>query len=242
MEGVDYVVTAVIENETELTEPAVALWAPGSVILVSGEDASAEAALAMWQVSPDGYPTGAWVVAEQDARVDASIARRLLLGVERRAVVVDGSTRADDFVSKLTSVAGFGSNRWWTGQRLSPIDAFGDVLARRAELDPTVDAIRRGGRTVAPLQWDDTFSTDARPATVAELMQLAKTAVPEGAPVVAEALRLSRLLRWLVALWARTEQVKNRRDYLRDKHGEPEALPPDWMAAVQTASATRLPL
>jgi hypothetical protein len=43
-------------------------------------------------------------------------------------------------------------------------------------------------------------------------------------------------------VWAETEQLKGRRDYVRDKHGEPEALPPTWLAAVTTASATRLPL
>lgn len=60
--------------------------------------------------------------------------------------------------------------------------------------------------------------------------------------MVAEALRLARLLPWLVTLWTQTEQAKNRREYLREKHGDPGDLPPGWMAAVQTASATRLPL
>ena len=116
------------------------------------------------------------------------------------------------------------------------------MLTRRAELAATVTSIRQSGRTVAPLQWDRAFSPDNRPATVTELAELADVAAPAGVPVVAEALRLSRLLQWLVGLWAQTEQVKNRRDYLRDKHGDPEALPPSWMTAVQTAAATRLPL
>jgi hypothetical protein len=115
---------AVIEDEAALSEPAVALWAPGSVVLVADEDASGQAALAMWQVSPDAHPTGAWVVPEQSAYGNTSTACHLLVGLERRALVVDGSTRADEIVNALTRVAGIGAERWWTGQRFSPVNAF----------------------------------------------------------------------------------------------------------------------
>jgi hypothetical protein len=50
------------------------------------------------------------------------------------------------------------------------------------------------------------------------------------------------VLKWLVGVWAETEQVKNRRPYVRDAYGGCEGLPPLWLAAVQTANATRLPL
>ena len=241
-------VASVVEEQAELVEPVVALWAPGSAVLAAGEDAFGERAMAVWQVSPEGHPTGSWVVSEQQAFGDPAVARQVLVTIERRALVATVEGTVDEVVARLTAAAdittagGITTDRWWTAQRFSPTDAFADVLARRAELAATVTEVRESGRTVAPLLWDRTFLSTGRPGTVSELADLAKVAAPAGAPVVAEALRLSRLLQWLVGLWTQTEQVKNRRDYLRDKHGDPEALPPGWMTAVQTASATRLPL
>lgn len=233
---------SVVEEQTQPVEPVVALWAPGSAILAVGEDTSGERAVAVWQVSPDGHPTGSWVVPEQQAYHDVTAARQLLVTLERRALTSFDEDTVDKVAARLTRIAGLAADRWWTSQRFSATDAFHDTLTRRAELEATVAGVRQSGRTVAPLQWDRAFSADNRPCTVDELVDLADIAAPPGAPVVAEALRLARLLRWLVGLWAQTEQVKNRRDYLRDKHGDPEALPPGWMAAVQTAGTTRLPL
>jgi hypothetical protein len=231
-----------VEDVVESTEPVVALWAPGSAVLTTGIDSFGQAGLAVWQVSPDGHPTGSWVVTEEQAYSDPAVARQLLITFERRALAASGDGAVNGIVSRLTTTAGIDAGEWWTGQTFSPVGVFDDVLARRGELTATVAAVRQSGRTVASLSWDRTFSPDDRPTTVTQLAELAKIASPAAAPVVAEALRLSRLLRWLVELWTKTEQVKNRRDYLRDKHGDPEALPPGWMGAVQTASATRLPL
>ena len=231
-----------VEEQTEPAEPAVALWAPGSAVLATGEDASGQRAVAVWHISPDGHPTGSWVVPEQHAYADPAAARQLLVTIERRALTALDEDTVDEVVARLTTTAGITTDPWWTAQRFSPTDAFADSLTRRAELAATVHAIRQSGRTVAPLQWDRAFSADDRPSTVDELAELADIAAPPGAPVVAEVLRLSRLLQWLVGLWTQTEQVKNRRDYLRDKHGDPEALPPGWMTVVQTAATTRLPL
>ena len=240
-------VVSVVEEQTPetapgLIEPVVALWAPGSAVLTAGADASGERAVAVWQISPDGHPTGSWVVPEQQAYNDPTTAAQLLVTVERRALTATDDSVLDEVLARLTDVAGISADRWWATQHFSPADAFADVLTRRTELAATVTAIRQSGQTVAPLQWDRTFSPDDRPTTVIELADLAQVAAPAGAPVVAEALQLSRLLQWLVGLWTHTEQVKNRRHYLRDKHGDPEALPPSWMTAVQTAAATRLPL
>jgi Family of unknown function (DUF6218) len=235
-------VVSVVEEQAEPAEPAVALWAPGSALLATGEDAAGQRAVAVWHISPDGQPTGSWVVPEQHAYADRAAARQLLVTIERRALTALDEDTIDEVVARLTTTAGIRADRWWAAHSFSPTTAFADTLTRRAELTATVDAIRHSGRTVAPLQWDRAFSPADRPSTVGELAELADIAAPPGAPVIAEAVRLARLLQWLVGLWTQTEQVKNRRDYLRDKHGDPEALPPGWMAVVQTAAATRLPL
>ena len=231
-----------VEDVPGPVEPVVALWAPGTAVLTKGTDSSGQSALAVWQISPDGQPTGSWVLPEAQAYADPTAARQLLVTIERRAVAAVDDGTVDDIISTLTNTAGISADGWWTAQRFSPVEVFDDVLARGDELVATVAAVRQSGRTVAALQWGRAFSPNDRPATVTGLAELAKIASPGATPVVTEALRLSRLLRWLVELWTTTEQVKNRRDYLRDQHGDPEALPPRWMTAVQTARATRLPL
>jgi hypothetical protein len=233
---------AAAEVEPGLAEPLVALWAPGSAVLAVGDDENDRHAVAVWQISPEGHPTGAWVVSTEQAYGDAAAARRLLVSIERRALTMADPGTLDDLVGRLTSTAGVDADRWWAAQRFSPTDAFRDVLTRRAEFEATIASVRQAGRSVAALRWARAFPADDRPETVAELQQLADVGVPVGAPVIAEALRISRLLAWLVGMWTQTEQVKGRRDYVRDKHGEPEALPPSWLTAVTTASATRLPL
>jgi hypothetical protein len=61
-EGTGQDVVFLAEDQAELVEPIAALWAPGSAVLSVGEDATGGRAVAMWQVSPDGRPTGSWVV------------------------------------------------------------------------------------------------------------------------------------------------------------------------------------
>jgi hypothetical protein len=158
------------------------------------------------QISPDGQPTGSWVVPEEPACADPTTAAHLLVAIERRAVVGVHDNSVDDIISTLRATAGISADGWWTAQRFSPVEVFDDVLARRGELATTVAVVRQSGRTVAPLQRDRAFSPYDQPVTVTELAQIAS---PVAAPVVADALRLSRLLRWLVELWAKTEQVKN---------------------------------
>jgi hypothetical protein len=233
---------AVTEDQLELDEPMPALWAPGSAVLAVGEDSIGLQAVAVWQISPEGHPTGSWVVGQDEAYGDADAARRLLVNIERRALVTTDPDTLDDVVGRLTTAARIDADGWWAKQRFFPTEAFTDVLARRSEFQATIASVRQTGRNVAALRWDRAFPIDLHPSTVADLQQLADVGRPAGAPVIVEALRMSRMLRWLVALWTQTEQVKNRREYIREEHGQPQALPPSWLTAVTTASTTRLPL
>jgi hypothetical protein len=232
----------VTEEQHGLDEPLAALWAPGSAVLAVGQESTGQQAVAVWQISPEGHPTGSWVVAQEYAYSDADAARQLLVNIERRALVATDPGTLDDVASRITAAAGIDADGWWNKQCFSPTEAFTDVLTCRAEFQATIAAVRQTGRNVAPLRWDRAFPTGLRPSTVAELQQLAGVGRVAGAPVIVEALQMSRMLRWLIALWAQTEQVKNRREYIREEHGEPQALPPSWLTAVTTASTTRLPL
>jgi hypothetical protein len=235
-------VVTVAEEQRGLDEPPTILWAPGSAVLAIGEGDTGEPAVAIWHISPDGGSTGAWVVPCHQAYNDPDVARRLLVSIERRALTAIDPESLDEIVNGLTTAASIDRSPWWTAQRFSPIDAFEELLARRAELEATVASVGQAGRKVAPVTWGRGLDAADRPRTVLHLQQLAGVAEVAGTPVIAEALRLSRLLQWLVGVWTETEQLKGRRDYVRNKHGDPEALPPTWLAAVTTASATRLPL
>ncbi len=91
------------------------------------------------------------------------------------------------------------------------------------------------------MEWSRDLSAEL-PTDFPQLCEVSGLAVADGAPVIAEALTVARLLGWLTGIWSDTEQVKGRGRHLRDRHGEPEALPPTWLAAVRAASSTRLRL
>lgn len=223
-------------------EPVAALWAPGSAVLALGEDVDGAAALALWQISPDGHATGSWVVSQGAAFGDLDTARRLIVSIERRAITAADPDSVGAIVERLTSAAGLDDDQWWNAHWFSSVDVLGEVVARRAEFEATVAASKKDGKHVAALQWARDLPADELPQDFAQLRALSGLGIAPGPAVVSEVLTVSRVLGWLAGVWAEVEQVKNRRRYVRDMHGAPEALPPSWLAAVQTASATRLPL
>jgi hypothetical protein len=233
---------AVAAAQQPSTDDAGEVWAPGSAVLALGTADDGADALALWQVSPTGTASGAWVVSQDEAFSSREAARRLLIGFERRATTALDPAQVDGIVEKLTAAAGLEAERWWSSHVFSAVDAFGELVARRAAYDATVVKARESGKNAAALEWARDFPADAAPDGFEGLRELSGLSIAAGAPVVSEVLTVSRVLKWLVGVWAETEQVKNRRPYVRDVHGGPEGLPPLWLAAVQTANATRLPL
>lgn len=233
-----------VEGAPDLVGPVAALWAPGSsAVLALGEDVDGVEALALWHVSPGGAPTGAWVVPQDTAFGDAAAARQLVISMERRAITAIDLDSASSIVERLTAVAGLDDdNQWWESHQFSAATVFDELVARRMEIEATVAATRKIGKSIAALEWSRDFHAHDRPADFGQLRHLSGLGVAPGPAVISEVLTISRVLGWLVKVWAETEQVKSRRRYVHDRLGAPEALPPSWLAAVQTASATRLPL
>lgn len=225
----------------ESNEPA-AVWAPGSAVVVLGEGPDDVKSLAVWQINPAGAPTGAWVLPHAEAFGSREAARRVLSTVERRAITAPDPATVPLVLERLTAAAGLGDGVWWGDQLFSAVAAFGEIVERRMVIESTVEAAREASKTITAVEWERHFPADAEPKDFDALQQLMRVATPPGSPVVAEALSVARVLRWLVAAWAETEQVKSRRNYVRAAHGAPEALPRSWLAAVQTASVTRLAL
>jgi hypothetical protein len=209
-------------------EPAE-LSAPGSAVVALGPG-GVDDEIVIWHVDPHGSPTGLWTYRQSDVFADAEAARRVLARLERRAITARDPEDVPVLLTRLTGVAGLDTGPWWTRQVFSPVDTFRETVARRHELAASA---RLGG----PLRWIRDF--DVIPPDFDSLRRLSALRAASGpSPVQAAALTVSRLLRWQVGLWLETEQVKSRHRI----QGDPQALPPSWLAAVLTAEARRLPL
>ncbi|MEV7096782.1 DUF6218 family protein [Amycolatopsis sp. NPDC051045] len=68
----------------------------------------------------------------------------------------------------------------------------------------------------------DVEADDSEVQDFTSLQHVARISAAPGTLVVSEVLSIARTLRWLVSVRAETEQVKNRRRYVRAEHGDPE--------------------
>lgn len=230
---------AMVEPLEELPE----LWAPGSAVLCVGAGEHEVESVATWHVSPAGDPTGAWIVPASDAFGSQETARRFLTFVERRAIATIAPGSLQNWLERLTSTAKVDiEDGWWKRQLFSPVDAYRETTARRRQYDVTVEAARASNKSIIPLEWTHDLPDETEVEDFASLQRVARISAAPGTPVVSDALSIARTLRWLVSVWAETEQVKNRRRYVRAEHGDPDPLPPHWLAAVRSASTNRLPL
>ncbi|WP_410635085.1 DUF6218 family protein [Amycolatopsis sp. cmx-4-83] len=224
-------------------EKLEALRAPGSAVLCVGTGDHEAESLATWHVSPAGDPTGAWIVPVAEAFTAPDAARRLLSLLERRAIAAVHPEDVQEWLKRLTAAADCGiDDGWWQLQLFSPVDAFREAAQRRRQYDRTVEDARKESKTITPLEWTHDLPLDAEIDDFTSLQRVARISPAPGTPVVSEVLTIARTLRWLVAVWAETEQVKGRRRYVQAEHGDAEPLPPRWLAAVQSAGSNRLPL
>jgi hypothetical protein len=227
----------------EPLEEMTALWAPGSAVLRVGAGDHGVESVATWQVSPTGDATGAWIYPASEVFGAQDVARRVLSFVERRAIAAVQPQNLQEWLDRLTTTANLDvEGAWWKRQLFSPVDAFHETTRRRQQYGVTVEAARKNSKTITPLEWTHDLPDDTEVQDFASLQHIARISRAPGTPVVSEILPIARTLRWLVSIWAETEQVKNRRRYVRDEHGDPDPLPPQWLAAVQSASTNRLPL
>ncbi|MFC5094437.1 DUF6218 family protein [Amycolatopsis plumensis] len=227
----------------EPLEELAALRAPGTAVLCVGSGQDDLESVAVWHVSPAGAATGAWIVPADGAFSSREVARRLLTLVERRAIAAIHSQGLEKSLERLTIAAEVQvEDGWWKRQLFSPVDAYRETAERRQRYVRTAEAARETTKSITPLEWTHDLADETDVEEFASVQRAARISDAPGTPVVSEVLSIARTLRWLVSVWAETEQVKNRRRYVRDEHGEPDPLPPQWLAAVQAASTNRLPL
>lgn len=226
-------------REARADESVVAVdYVPGIVghlVLVEGGNGGRDA-LALWQVSPTGQPTGAWLVSADEAN-DKAVARRLLTLAARRALAAWDAAHGVALLDRLAEVA---------GQPPDPVvtvtlpEVISEITERRQALDRAV-AAHRGQSTVKvePLAWRGTVPVEAR--SLQDLTQAAGIRRPPAASApAADALHVARLLAWAANLWQETELVRLRRRYLHEPYGSAASpLPPRWLDALRAANTAR---
>ncbi|MFC3453817.1 DUF6218 family protein [Amycolatopsis speibonae] len=219
----------------------VALAAPASAVVVVGPGVEGTESIAVWHVSPQGMPVGAWIYPMESLLASRDEARRLLTLVERRSITAVVPSELDEVLDRATKAADIDAEKWWTRQLFSPLQCFADIVDRRAVYEETVAAAKCELKNVADLEWSRDFAAAHLVDFDALRSQSEVRPVIGSTAVGSDALTVVGVLRWLVRQWAETEGVKRRR-YVRDAHGEPEPLPPSWLASVQAGMTTRLPL
>lgn len=234
--------------------PFVSDYVPGTVghvVLAAGRDLGGTAAVAVWQVSPTGQPTGAWILTTgadaAGADADPAKARRLLGTVGRRSLVGwsgDGGDGIGYALERLATAAATKPAPGWEESAVYLPAALAEIAERRRLHAEAVAEYQRVSKSkVAPLAWPHEVPTDA--TSLAELADVAGlTTTATASEAAARALLTTRLLSWTVGLWQETEQVRLRRRYLVDRFGPASALPERWLARLRAAntSGTALPV
>jgi hypothetical protein len=233
--------SAVPEAESVISEPFVSDYLPGTVghaVLAVGHDHNGAEAVAVWQVSPTGQPTGAWIIATgaEGGEVDRSKAQRLLKMVERRSVVGWGSEDIGYALSRLAEVAGTELAPGWDETAVYLPAALAEIAEyRRRHADGVAEHQQVSKSKVAPLAWQHDVPTEA--SSLKELADAAGLTTVTTSEVATEALLTARTLAWTASLWQETEQVRLRRRYLVERFGAASPLPERWLGRLRAANA-----
>jgi hypothetical protein len=242
------------EVEPFVSEPFLSDYLPGTVghaVLAVGHDHNGAESVAVWQVSPTGQPTGAWIVAtgadggeagraaggEADKdEADKDKARRLLKMVERRSVVGWSREDVSSALGHLAAVAATELAPGWDETAVYLPAALVEIAEYRQRYAEAVTEHQEGSKSkVAPLAWQHDVPTEA--SSLKELADAAGlTTITTTSEVAAEALLTARALAWTVGLWQETEQVRLRRRYLVKRFGSASALPERWLDRLRAAN------
>ncbi|MGX7681588.1 DUF6218 family protein [Jatrophihabitans sp. DSM 45814] len=201
-------------------------------VVLGYDESQPESNLAIWQVTPEGHPSGAWVLRMEELLQQPIECRRKLALIERRCLVA-----ADPQVSVplATRIAEGGDvkikNDEFRRSTLSLAQMWVSIVAARA------DYVTGAGTS---LPWRRELD-DSAPATLEAFAAVVGLRARSDVPVTRRALMTADVVAWLVAQWQDTETVRMRRKPLKEQFGPAAALPPDWLSALQRAYERVLP-
>ncbi|HEX3790004.1 MAG TPA: DUF6218 family protein [Pseudonocardiaceae bacterium] len=209
----------------------------GHVVVCRGSGHDGADSVAVWQVSPDGNNTGAWIVSADEAFGDQAAARRLIDSCVQRAVVGWETAESLEILRELERVAEV-EPRSWEKTTVGIRAALGEVAGIRASCAERVAEEKERKKTTSSLEWGVGLP-DPLPADRERLRRTAGLTTPVAAcPVAVDALLTSWLVRWAVERWRETATALGRREYLLTAFGQPQ-LPPVWESALADAFAAR---
>jgi hypothetical protein len=207
----------------------------GHVVLSSSADR-----IAIWQVTPTGQKSGAWVYSLDDTREQA---QRILTLVQRRAIA--GTDRDDDItmLRRIAQAAAVSLPSAYAQQWIDLREILAEVVATRQRLSQLVEEHgAKSAGSLQPLAYTYQIEDVSLPGDALRALAVLGLALPqegETEPIARTALAKANILGAAIARWVDTESARLRRTYLRQEGGSSaRPLPPEWLSrltAVYTA-------
>ena len=222
-------------------EPPAVQGVRGHLLCARGEHHGVDS-VAIWHVSADGTPCGAWVWPWPDTAQDA---RRAVSLIDGRLLVDVDPDAAVSVIAALAGLAGIADPATTRNRvrAVTPAWLLEEVAALHAELrkafdEAAAERVAARGSKLVPLDFPPLPDrlTGGLPAQLASL----GLAPPPGvSPVIATALGGANLVVRLVQSWQEAEAQRMRRSYLRTGL-EARPLSGAWVGALREANSRLL--
>jgi hypothetical protein len=216
-------------SESELSIPVD--YVPGGRghgVLAVGPDGDGAEALAVWRLGPTGRAGGAWVVRLDEIERDPDQLRRIMWILQDRCLVDWDREAPARILGRIADVLPAELLARLQRNILTVPELLTEISEHRSAYAAAVEQHRATAKSkIAPLAWPIAMPDQQ------ELVEWAARA-QSASPVAASALALTAAVASTAQLWQDTEQVRYRRTYLRFL-GEPQPLPPRWLARLREA-------
>lgn len=222
------------ESENELSVPVDYVpGARGHGVLAVGPDSDGSDALAVWRLSPTGRAGGAWVMCFKEIERDPEQLRRVMSMLRDRCLVDWDEEVPAAILGRLADVVPAELHTALLGNIVTVPELLAEISEHRSTCMAAVEQHRASAKAkVAPLAW---------PSEMPDQQTLARWAgrshSSAASPVAAMALALTAVVAGTAQLWQDTEQARYRRVYLRSL-GDPQPLPPRWLARLRKAAGS----
>ncbi|GHJ52893.1 hypothetical protein Nm8I071_22000 [Nonomuraea sp. TT08I-71] len=222
-------------SENELSVPLDYVpGARGHGVLAVGPDCESRDALAVWRLSATGRAGGAWVVRFDEIERDPEQLRRIMSMLQDRCLVDWDRDGPMGVLARLADVLPAELLTALQGNVLTVPELLAEISEHRSTYSAAVEQYRASTKSkIAPLVW---------PTEMPDQQDFARWTArahsTAASPVAATALALTAAVASTAQLWQDTEQARYRRIYLRSL-GDPQPLPPRWLARLREAVASR---
>ncbi|MCG5440780.1 DUF6218 family protein [Micromonospora foliorum] len=207
----------------------------GHAVLAVGPDSGGGDALAVWRLGPTGVAGGAWVVRLDEIEREPEQLRRIMWNLQDRCLIDWDRETPVGVLARVAEVVPAELLSKLEGTILALPDLLEEIREHRSSYSIAVEQHRtRVKSKIAPLAWATQLPSQEHLATWA-----AKDRFASASQVAATALAVTAAVARTAQLWQDTEQARYRRAYLRPL-GDPQPLPPLWLARLRKAVHTNL--